>query len=266
MSTISQLASLMELEALQSLSTGSNAAQTANSTSLFQEMLSSFLEEAKKNETAAGASGKDESGALSALAATLNPAFNSLSSLTGGNPVLTTLPAFTGLSTLSDKGTSAAAQAGTNAAISASAQSPASESTQTTAASDNGSDGIPAKISQAIQQASEKYGVPEKLIQAVIKQESGYRPDAVSAAGAAGLMQLMPETAASLGVSNVLDPEQNVDAGTKYLKSLLGKYDHNVQLALAAYNAGPGNVDRYGGIPPFQETQKYVSSIMNHLA
>lgn len=264
MSTISQLASLMELEALQSLSPGSNAAQTANSTSLFQEMLSSFLEEAKKNETAAGASGKDESGALSALAATLNPAFNSLSSLTGGNSVLTTLPASQGLSTLSGKETSAAAQAGTNAALSASAQNSASESTQTTAASGIGE--IPAKISQAIQQASEKYGVPEKLIQAVIKQESGYRPDAVSAAGAAGLMQLMPETAASLGVSNVLDPEQNVDAGTKYLKSLLGKYDHNVQLALAAYNAGPGNVDRYGGIPPFKETQKYVSSIMNHLA
>lgn len=264
MSTISQLASLMELEALQSLSPGSNAAQTANSTSLFQEMLSSFLEEAKENETAAGASGKDESGVLSSLAATLNPAFNSLSSLTGENSVLTMLPAFTGLSTLSDKGTSAAAQAGTNAALSASAQNSASESTQTTAAS--GSGGIPAKISQAIQQASEKYGVPEKLIQAVIKQESGYRPDAVSAAGAAGLMQLMPETAASLGVSNVLDPEQNVDAGTKYLKSLLGKYDNNARLALAAYNAGPGNVDRYGGIPPFKETQQYVSSIMNHLA
>ncbi|AEO99558.1 MULTISPECIES: lytic transglycosylase domain-containing protein [Heyndrickxia] len=264
MSTISQLASLMELEALRSLSPGSNAAQTGNSTSLFQEMLSSFLEEAKENETAAGASGKDESGVLSSLAATLNPAFNSLSSLTGENPVLTTLPAFTGLSTLSGKATAATAQAGTSAAFSASAQNSASESTQTTAAS--GSGGIPAKISQAIQQASEKYGVPEKLIQAVIKQESGYRPDAVSAAGAAGLMQLMPETAASLGVSNVLDPEQNVDAGTKYLKSLLGKYDHNVQLALAAYNAGPGNVDRYGGIPPFKETQKYVSSIMNHLA
>lgn len=258
MSTISQIAFLMELEALQSLSPGSNAAQTGNSTSLFQEMLSSFME----NATASGGSGKDASGSLSAMATAFNLAFNPFSSLTGENPALDALPASTGFGTLSGKETPAAAQTGPRS--SASAQSSASESTQTTAASVSG--GIPAKISQAIQQASAKYGVPEKLIQAVIKQESGYRPDAVSPAGAAGLMQLMPETAASLGVSNVLDPEQNVDAGTKYLKSLLGKYGHNARLALAAYNAGPGNVDRYGGIPPFKETQQYVSSIMNHLA
>jgi len=118
-------------------------------------------------------------------------------------------------------------------------------------------------IQAIVKEAANTYHIPEKLIHAVIRQESNYQNDVVSHAGASGLMQLMPQTAKGLGVTNIFDPKQNIMAGSKYLRQMLNKYNENIPLALAAYNAGPGNVDKYGGIPPFKETQNYVKKVTN---
>jgi soluble lytic murein transglycosylase-like protein len=122
------------------------------------------------------------------------------------------------------------------------------------------------RYASLIRAAAQKHGVNEKLIAGVIGAESNFDPKAVSRRRALGLMQLLPETAARYSVGNVFDPAQNIDAGTHYLKDLLARYSGNLRFALAAYNAGPEMVDRYGGVPPFRETQNYVRSITTKLA
>ena len=114
--------------------------------------------------------------------------------------------------------------------------------------------------SQLADAAADKYGLPRQLVRSVISNESDFQPRAVSPKGAIGLMQLMPATAEALG-ADPRDPTQNVDAGTRYLRDLLEKYDGGLWHALAAYNAGPGAVDKYQGVPPYRETINYIGRI-----
>ncbi len=116
-----------------------------------------------------------------------------------------------------------------------------------------------------IKKASEKYGVPEKLIKSVIKQESNFNPTAVSIKGAKGLMQLMPETAKKLGVKDIFNPEENINGGTKYLRDMLDRFDGDIVNALAAYNAGPEKVEKYSGVPDYRETKNYIKNILKNI-
>ncbi len=113
-----------------------------------------------------------------------------------------------------------------------------------------------------ISEASERYGIPEPLIRAVIRVESGFNPRAVSRKGARGLMQLMPETAALLGVSDSFNPRQNIDGGVRHLRGLKERLGDDMRIVLAAYNAGEQAVISYGGIPPYPETRQYVSRVL----
>ena len=116
---------------------------------------------------------------------------------------------------------------------------------------------------EEIRDAADRYGVPIKLVSAVIRAESGFNPRAVSRKGAQGLMQLMPATASMLGVRNSFDPRQNIDGGVRHLRSLIDRFPHSLPLALAAYNAGERAVVQYRGIPPFPETQDYVTKVLH---
>jgi soluble lytic murein transglycosylase-like protein len=119
-----------------------------------------------------------------------------------------------------------------------------------------------ALIDRSIQKAARKYDLAPKLIRAVIRAESNFQADAVSPAGAQGLMQLMPGTAGELGVTDAFDIQQNIDGGSRYLRQMLERYSGNLRMALSAYNAGPGNVDKYGGRVPFAETRQYVDRVL----
>jgi soluble lytic murein transglycosylase-like protein len=160
-------------------------------------------------------------------------------------------------------------------AVTTTATTPTTPTTPTTAASNTfaatltnaltsttSEDAGSGRFASEIQSAASKYAVDPALISAVVQQESGFNPNAQSPAGAAGLMQLMPETARGLGVTNPFDPAQAIDGGTRYLRDQLDAFGGDVSLALAAYNAGPGAVKRYGGVPPYAETQNYVRSIL----
>lgn len=115
-----------------------------------------------------------------------------------------------------------------------------------------------------IEQNAAKYNVDSSLIKAIIYAESRFSPNDTSSKGAQGLMQLMPDTAKQLGVTDAYDPAQNIEGGTKFMAYLLDYYDGDVPLALAGYNAGPGNVKKYGGIPPFEETQNYIREVLRY--
>ncbi len=119
-----------------------------------------------------------------------------------------------------------------------------------------------AHINQLVDKLSQHHGVNKHLVNALVKQESGFNPTVTSPAGAQGLMQLMPATAKELGVTNTMDPAQNLDGGIRYLKQKLTQYHGNIPLALAAYNAGSGAVAKYNGIPPYKETQHYVRTVL----
>jgi soluble lytic murein transglycosylase-like protein len=120
------------------------------------------------------------------------------------------------------------------------------------------------ELASIIDETSRRYGVDSALVHAVVRAESAFDHLAVSSAGARGLMQLMPTTASEVGVRNVFHPRDNLEGGVYYLRELLDRFSGNTRLALAAYNAGPGAVDSYGGIPPYDETREYVSRVFRY--
>lgn len=253
---LSAMKTMLELQALQNLNTSgqSNSSTLASSNNtLFSELLNGLL-----NGQSVGTSN----------------ALNGLGNVDTFQQLLNAMPSDSNISTTNASNYIASFMLQGNLNFAALQNAAANTSTQPTieqyvkdytgkTASNNLLAGAE-QYRDEISKAAETYKIPEKLIAAVMKQESNFNASAVSSAGASGLMQLMPATANYLGVTNRFNPEQNIMGGAKYLRQMLDQFDNNLETALAAYNAGPGNVKKYNGIPPFQETQNYVKKVLNY--
>ena len=235
---IQALRTLMELQAIQSINTTATGNATNSSDSTFSTMINELL-----------SSYSSDTNSLGAVASTLDNATASDKQ---------TVASY--IQSLTLEGNVQIPQNVLNAISSWTGE--ANTTTSSTPIMAAGSSTISHNYEEIVQRASLKYGVPEKLISSVIKHESNFNNTVTSSAGAVGLMQLMPATAKYVGVTDRTNPEENIMGGTKYLSMMLDKYDGDIKLALAAYNAGPGNVDKYGGVPPFKETQNYLKKVL----
>jgi soluble lytic murein transglycosylase-like protein len=150
------------------------------------------------------------------------------------------------------------------AALQAATTADASSPTAAQSESAAGAVGGGGEYDSVIEQAAERYGIDPAVLHGLIQQESGFDPSAQSSAGASGLTQLMPGTASSMGVANPLNPTESIEGGARYLSQLMSQFGGNTEDALAAYNAGPGAVQQYGGTPPYAETQSYVSKVLGY--
>ncbi len=211
--------------------------------------------------SAAGATAGESSEAPSASAAALAAAgLSSAGAETGTSGSYTTSAAYSSPAAYTTPGVSTTAGQSAyapdaSAALPVSATAPGAESSSSSSTYD-----------AAVTQAAERYGIEPALLHGLIQQESGFDPNARSSSGALGLTQLMPGTASSLGVSDPLEPLQSIEGGARYLSEMLSRFGGNTADALAAYNAGPGAVSQYGGVPPYAETQAYVSKVLGYAA